>query len=89
MCHQVHAPKGLQVFFFSFVSVKLSYLWKMLSTVGEPLSHKLRSSFFFNLILFLNFINCISFAKYQNESTTGIVLLNFQMIGELYCSFWQ
>ena len=28
--------------------------------------------FFFFLILFLNFTNCISFAKYQNESTTGI-----------------
>ena len=28
--------------------------------------------FFFNLILFLNLHNCISFAKYQNESTTGI-----------------
>ena len=27
---------------------------------------------FFNFILFLNFTNCISFAKYQNESTTGI-----------------
>ena len=27
---------------------------------------------FFFLILFLNFTNCISFAKYQNESTTGI-----------------
>ena len=27
-------------------------------------------SFFF--ILFLNFTNCISFAKYQNESATGI-----------------
>ena len=28
--------------------------------------------FFFNFILFLNFTNCISFAKYQNESTKGI-----------------
>ena len=27
---------------------------------------------FFNLILFLNFTNCISFAKYQNESARGI-----------------
>ena len=26
--------------------------------------------FFFNFILFLNFTNCISFAKYQNESAT-------------------
>ena len=25
-----------------------------------------------NFILFLNFTNCISFAKYQNESATGI-----------------
>ena len=29
-------------------------------------------SFFLNFILFLNFTNCISFAKYQNESATGI-----------------
>ena len=28
--------------------------------------------FFLNFILFLNFTNCISFAKYQNESATGI-----------------
>ena len=28
--------------------------------------------FYFNFILFLNFTNCISFAKYQNESATGI-----------------
>ena len=27
---------------------------------------------FFNFILFLNFTNCISFAKYQNESATSI-----------------
>ena len=29
-------------------------------------------SFFFYFILFLNLHNCISFAKYQNESATGI-----------------
>ena len=28
--------------------------------------------FFLNFILLLNFTNCISFAKYQNESATGI-----------------
>ena len=28
--------------------------------------------FIFYFILFLNFTNCISFAKYQNESATGI-----------------
>ena len=28
--------------------------------------------FFFNFILFLNLKHCISFAKHQNESTTGI-----------------
>ena len=27
---------------------------------------------FFNFILFLNFTKCVSFAKYQNESATGI-----------------
>ena len=31
--------------------------------------------FFFNLILFLNLKHCISFAKNQNESTTGIHVL--------------
>ena len=30
------------------------------------------SFFFSNFILFLNLHNCISFAKYQNESATGI-----------------
>jgi len=29
---------------------------------------------FLNFILFLNFTNCISFAKYQNESATGALL---------------
>ena len=29
-------------------------------------------TFFLNFILFLNFKHCISFAKYQNESATGI-----------------
>ena len=27
---------------------------------------------FLNFILFLNFTNCVSFAEYQNQSTTGI-----------------
>ena len=31
--------------------------------------------FFFNFILFLNLKHCISFAKHQNESTTGIHVL--------------
>ena len=30
---------------------------------------------FFNFILFLNMKHCISFAKHQNESTTGIHVL--------------
>ena len=34
--------------------------------------HSIFFFFFFNFILFLNFTNCISFAKYRNESTTGI-----------------
>ena len=33
--------------------------------------------FFFNFILFLNFTNCISFAKYQIESATGIHMFPF------------
>ena len=31
--------------------------------------------FYFNLILFLNLKHCISFAKHQNESATGIHVL--------------
>ena len=31
--------------------------------------------FFFNLILFLNLKHCISFAKHQNESASGIHVL--------------
>ena len=31
--------------------------------------------FFFNFILFLNLKHCISFAKHQNKSTTGIHVL--------------
>ena len=31
--------------------------------------------YFFNFILFLNLKHCISFAKHQNESTTGIHVL--------------
>ena len=31
--------------------------------------------FFLNFILFLNLKHCISFAKHQNESTTGIHVL--------------
>ena len=38
----------------------------------EMATHSSILFFFFNLILFLNFTNCISFAKYQNESATGI-----------------
>ena len=33
-------------------------------------THITITNIFFNFILFLN--NCISFAKYQNESATGI-----------------
>ena len=33
--------------------------------------------FLFNFILFLNFTNCISFAKYQNESAIGIHVSDF------------
>ena len=32
---------------------------------------------FLKFILFLNLHNCISFAKYQNESTTGIHVFQF------------
>ena len=43
--------------------------------------------FFLNFILFLNFTNCISFAKYQNESATGIhVFNNLQKFDIIYNS---
>ena len=39
--------------------------------------------FLFNLILFLNLKHCISFAKHQNESATGIHTLNDMLQGSL------
>ena len=43
---------------------------KLTHSSEDPAQSKLNEIFF--LILFLNFTNCISFAKYQNESATGI-----------------
>ena len=53
-------------------------------------SCSLSTSFFFFsfkfFLLFLNFTNCISFAKYQNESITGIhVMLLNCVVGEDSC----
>ena len=41
---QVQVPKGLQGCSVPSVSAKLSYLWKVLWTAGEPISHKTKSS---------------------------------------------
>ena len=41
-------------------------------TFQVPVQYCFFCVFFFNFILLLNFTNCISFAKYQNESATSI-----------------
>ena len=67
------------------VSLKGNQSW-MISPEGLMLKLKLQHFghlmwradwlfFFFNFILFLNLHNCIRFAKYQNESATGIHVL--------------
>ena len=57
--HEVMGPDAM-IFVFWMLSFKPTF--------------SLSTSFFFflNFILFLNFTNCIIFAKYQNESATGI-----------------
>ena len=48
-------------------------LWSALGRHGMGIhSSSEMILFFLNFILFLNLTNCISFAKYQNESATGI-----------------
>ena len=47
-------------------------LFRCLSNNKTP---PLEIFFFFNFILFLNLKHCISFAKHQNKSTTGIHVL--------------
>ena len=42
--------------------------------------------FFFNFILFLNIKHCISFAKHQNESATGIQTF---ILKESFCLNWM
>ena len=37
-----------------------------------------RIMIFFNFILFVNLKHCISFAKHQNESATGIHMIVFK-----------
>ena len=41
----------------------------------EMVTHSSVLFFFFNFILFLNLKHCISFAKHQNESASGIHVL--------------
>ena len=55
-----------------FLSTHLLEMSSLLMTYHFFSSFLCLIAFFFNFILFLNFTNCISFAKYQNESTTGI-----------------
>ena len=52
----------LSLFLINYISVLVSFDSSFLLWIW----------FFFNLILFLTLQYCISFAKYQNESATGI-----------------
>ena len=55
--------------------LKIKALIKIFSDFFFPLRRSIVSIlffFFFNFILFLNLKQCISFAKHQNESATGI-----------------
>ena len=51
------------------------FRYNMKGTVHERKKWKDELYFFFNFILFLNLKHCISFAKHQNESATGIHVL--------------
>ena len=56
--------------------------------VFNSVTERIHIYFFFNFILFLNFTNCISFAKYQNESATGIhVLYIFNIVYVCVCVY--
>ena len=62
----------------TFVDKVMSPLFNMLSRLVItflPRSKHLLISFLFYFILFLNLKHCISFAKHQNESATGIHML--------------
>ena len=51
------------------------HVWMWESYYKESWAPKNWCFYFFNLILFLNLKHCISFAKHQNECTTGIHVL--------------
>ena len=56
-----------------FIFSKNQRLFLLSFAIGSfAFFHVFQLNFFLNFILFLNFTNCISFAKYQNESATGI-----------------
>ena len=56
-----------------FIFSKNQRLFLLSFAIGSfAFFHVFQLNFFLNFILFLNFTNCISFAKYQNESASGI-----------------
>ena len=62
-----------KIYLFIFGCAGSSLLWRRVLSWGESGLLSLSLFFFkFNLILFLNLKHCISFAKHQNESATGI-----------------
>ena len=58
----------IYILFFSANAEDVGSIPGLGKSAGEGNGNPLQYSFF----LFLNFTNCISFAKYQNESATGI-----------------
>ena len=62
-----------KIYLFIFGCAGSSLLCRLVFSWGESGLLSLSLFFFkFNLILFLNLKHCISFAKHQNESATGI-----------------
>ena len=66
ICHEVMGLDAM-ILVFLMLSFKPTFLLSSFTFIK-----RLFFFFFFNFILFLNFTNCVSFAKYQNESATGI-----------------
>ena len=74
MEHIEHTGRYLWTFAIEKRSGGMSVLWlNTLCVNGRQTSGS--TFYFFNFILFLNLKHCISFAKHQNESATGIHVL--------------
>ena len=71
--------------FFLFPFLQVQFSKKFQGAHWYIFYDNLKFYFFFNFILFLNLKHCISFAKHQNESTTGFKVTYF--IFNLLCWF--